>query len=59
MAIQVAAGGEFTCAIKPDETLACWGFDQFGQSTPVSQTPPLRWLAFPWNFPTESVSYNV
>jgi hypothetical protein len=34
MAIQVAAGGEFTCALKPDGTLACWGFDQYGQSTP-------------------------
>jgi alpha-tubulin suppressor-like RCC1 family protein len=33
-AVQVAAGGGHTCAIKIDHTIACWGLDNHGQATP-------------------------
>ena len=29
----VAAGNRYTCAIKADDTLQCWGRDTDGQST--------------------------
>ena len=31
---QVSAGGEHTCGLKSDGTVACWGYNYFGQSTP-------------------------
>jgi alpha-tubulin suppressor-like RCC1 family protein len=27
----VASGGDHTCVIKPDSTVACWGLDADGQ----------------------------
>jgi hypothetical protein len=30
----ISAGDNNTCAIKTDQTLACWGLNDFGQSTP-------------------------
>jgi alpha-tubulin suppressor-like RCC1 family protein len=38
MATQVSAGHDFTCAILLDGSLACWGKNSFGQSTPPSGT---------------------
>ena len=32
--IHVAAGGRHTCGLKRDGTVACWGSNQYGQSTP-------------------------
>ena len=29
----VSTGGHHTCAIKADDTLECWGYDGYGQST--------------------------
>ena len=37
-AVQVVAGGDHSCAIKRDNTLACWGDNAYGQSTPPSGT---------------------
>ena len=34
----VAAGGLHTCAIQPDETIACWGDNKFGQASPPPAT---------------------
>ena len=30
----VSAGGYHTCKVREDGSVACWGFDYFGQSTP-------------------------
>jgi alpha-tubulin suppressor-like RCC1 family protein len=30
----VAAGNAFTCGIKANGTIACWGDDTYGQATP-------------------------
>jgi hypothetical protein len=30
----VASGGAHSCAIREDDTIACWGFDTYGESTP-------------------------
>ena len=30
----VSAGGEHTCGVRVDGSVACWGGDRFGQSTP-------------------------
>jgi hypothetical protein len=35
-AVQVAAGGGHTCAIKIDQTIACWGSNSHGQAAPPS-----------------------
>ena len=32
--MQVDAGGVFSCAVKSDAALACWGSNGFGQATP-------------------------
>ena len=34
----VSAGGSHTCAIRDDHSIACWGSDEDGQSTPPSGT---------------------
>jgi hypothetical protein len=34
----VSAGSSFTCGVKTDGTLACWGMDGVGQTTPPSGT---------------------
>jgi hypothetical protein len=34
----VGAGEDFTCAIRGDGTLACWGDDRFGQASPPTGT---------------------
>jgi hypothetical protein len=34
--VQVAGGGGHTCAIKIDDTIACWGLNNHGQATPPS-----------------------
>lgn len=31
---QVSAGGDHTCALKADNSLACWGWNGYGQATP-------------------------
>ena len=33
---QVSAGGSHTCGVKMDGSVACWGYDNSGQSTPPS-----------------------
>lgn len=30
----IAAGGSFTCALRTDDTIACWGSDTEGQASP-------------------------
>src|SRR5207253_1704847 len=30
----VSAGASYTCAVKVDDTLACWGRNIYGQATP-------------------------
>ncbi len=35
---QVSAGWSHTCALKPDNTLACWGENGAGQATPPAGT---------------------
>ena len=35
---QVAAGNGHTCGLKTDGTLACWGRNDYGQSTPADGT---------------------
>ncbi|MFT3771831.1 MAG: fibrinogen-like YCDxxxxGGGW domain-containing protein [Minicystis sp.] len=35
---QVSAGGDFTCVVMTDGTLACWGDDSFGQTDAPSGT---------------------
>jgi hypothetical protein len=37
-ASQLAAGEYHTCALKTDGSLACWGRDNYGQSTPPAGT---------------------
>jgi hypothetical protein len=34
--VQVDGGGGHTCAIKIDDTIACWGLNNYGQATPPS-----------------------
>jgi hypothetical protein len=34
----VSAGGGHTCGIKSDGTLACWGYNDYGQSSPPAGT---------------------
>ncbi|HXE99954.1 MAG TPA: RCC1 domain-containing protein, partial [Solirubrobacterales bacterium] len=34
----VDAGGQHTCGIKTDGTVACWGLDTDGQATPPAGT---------------------
>ena len=34
----VSAGGWHTCALKNDGTVACWGYNSFGQATPPPGT---------------------
>ena len=34
--VSVSAGGYHTCGLRPDGTIACWGWDVAGQSTPPS-----------------------
>ena len=36
--LAVDAGSDYTCAIRPDGTLACWGGDHYGQATPPAGT---------------------
>jgi alpha-tubulin suppressor-like RCC1 family protein len=36
IATQVAVGTRHTCALKPDGTVLCWGYDLDGQATPPS-----------------------
>ncbi len=31
---QVSAGGDFTCAVMTDDSIRCWGKDQYGQASP-------------------------
>ena len=31
---QLAVGDYFTCAVKADQTIACWGWNQFGRAEP-------------------------
>src|SRR6266566_2174709 len=31
---QVSAGHSHTCALRTDNTVVCWGSDNFGQATP-------------------------
>jgi alpha-tubulin suppressor-like RCC1 family protein len=35
---QVSSGGWHTCEVKTDGTIACWGFNASGQSTPPTGT---------------------
>ena len=37
-ALQVSAGGDRTCAIRVDGTIACWGENKSGESTPAAGT---------------------
>ena len=37
-ALAVSAGWFHTCAIKGDSTVACWGLNQYGESSPLSGT---------------------
>src|SRR5688500_5990583 len=41
----VAAGGEHTCAIADDGTLACWGMNTSGQATVSSSLGAVRQVA--------------
>ena len=34
----VSTGGDHTCGLRTDDTLACWGLDNTGQATPPSGT---------------------
>jgi alpha-tubulin suppressor-like RCC1 family protein len=34
----VSAGGYHTCALRTDGTLACWGYNAYGQATPPAGT---------------------
>src|SRR5690606_18275510 len=36
--IQADAGNYHTCAVRTDGTVACWGWDEYGQSSPPSGT---------------------
>jgi alpha-tubulin suppressor-like RCC1 family protein len=41
---EVAAGGEYTCALKGDGTVMCWGFNAFGQlgdGTTINRLEPV------------------
>ena len=35
---QVSAGGQHTCGLETDATLACWGANGFGQAAPPAGT---------------------
>jgi hypothetical protein len=35
---QVSAGGWHTCGVKTDGTVACWGWDYYGQASPPAGT---------------------
>jgi len=36
--LQVSAGGQHTCGVRTDGTLACWGQNDYGQATPPTST---------------------
>jgi hypothetical protein len=35
-AVQVAVGDSYSCAVKGDGTIACWGYNQYGQASQPS-----------------------
>ena len=50
-AVQIAAGGRFTCALMSDGVAKCWGLNnegQLGDGTLVSRTAPAPVLGLPW-----------
>ncbi len=37
--VQVSAGGNYSCGLRADGTVACWGFNGVGQATPPASLP--------------------
>jgi len=42
---QVSAGGDYSCGVKADGSLACWGYNDYGEVTPAAGTSPRSPLA--------------
>jgi alpha-tubulin suppressor-like RCC1 family protein len=50
-AVQIAAGGRFTCALMSDGATECWGLNnegQLGDGTMATRTAPTPVLGLPW-----------
>ena len=36
----VSAGEQYTCGVKADDSVACWGWDEHGEATPPEGSSP-------------------